>query len=460
MEETIAAITTAPGTAGVGIIRISGSQSAAVADRVFRSKNKTMLAERPTYAVTYGHIYDGKEQLIDEALALTMWEPRSFTGENVVELQCHGGTVVLRKVLELVLRNGARLAEPGEFSKRAFLNGRLDLSQAEAICELITAKTEKGVQAAAVNLVGGISDRVKELRQKIIEITAYLEADIDYPEDDFERLEPAELAARVSVLIQGLEKLLASYENGKIIRDGLKTVLVGRPNVGKSSLLNALLQEKRAIVTNIPGTTRDVIQEYYNLGGIPLILHDTAGLRQTEDEVEKIGVEMTWEVIKEADLILYVIDSTTDYSSEEEEFLQDLPAEKTLVLINKIDLVEEHEENNWQHIQSLNRYPIVYISAKEGLGLNELTEKISQRFTDPDQEINIEPLLTNLRQKEALSHAYESLQSAVGGIMSGLDADFVSIDLRSAWESLGEVSGDTLDDDIIGQIFSQFCLGK
>lgn len=458
MEETIAAITTAPGTAGVGIIRISGPEAAAVADRVFRSKNKKALAERPTYTVTYGHIYGDKEQLIDEALALTMWEPRSFTGENVVELQCHGGSVVLRKILELVLANGARLAEPGEFSKRAFLNGRLDLSQAEAIQELITAKTEKGVQAAARNLVGGISDKVKELRKKVLEITAYLEADIDYPEDDFERLEPEELENRLSVIIEELKKILSSYENGKIIRDGLKTVLAGRPNVGKSSLLNALLQEKRAIVTDIPGTTRDVIQEYYNLGGIPIVLHDTAGLRQTDDEVEKIGVEMTRELIKESDLILYVIDSTSDYGSEDEAHLKELPVEKTLVLVNKIDLLEEHEK--WQLPESLKSYTVVFISAKEGQGLDDLTRIISQMFIEPQSDKGEEPLLTNLRQKEALSQAHNSLQSAVSGIRAGLDADFISIDLRTAWESLGEVTGDTLGDDIIGQIFSQFCLGK
>lgn len=458
MEETIAAITTAPGIAGVGIIRISGSEAAAVADKVFRSKNNKKLIDRRTYTITYGHIYDKNEQLIDEALALTMWGPKSFTGEDIVELQCHGGSVVLHKVLELVLSNGARLATPGEFSKRAFLNGRLDLSQAEAIQELIMAKTEKGVEAAALNLTGGISQKVREVRQKILEIIAFLEADIDYPEDDFDRMEAEEMSAKLLEICKELENILATYQSGKIVREGLKTALIGQPNVGKSSLLNTLLQERRAIVTDIPGTTRDVIQEYYNLAGIPLVLYDTAGLRQTEDEVEKIGVAMTREVIKEADLILYLIDSTRGYCPIDEELLQALPAEKTIVLFNKIDLLAE--QPSWQSEGIASSFTVVSISAKEGLGLEELTKVISQKFMGAKPEGKQEPLLTNIRQKDAIERGLTFIHSALEGVNNGLDSDFISIDLRSAWENLGEISGDTLGEDIIHQIFSQFCLGK
>ncbi len=458
MEDTIAAIVTAPGISGVGIIRISGSLAADIADKVFKGKKGIPLRQRPTYTITYGHIYDENRQLLDEALALTMWGPHSFTGEDVVELQCHGGSVVLRRILELVLANGARLAEPGEFSKRAFLNGRLDLSQAESIMELITAKTEKGVQAAAINLEGGISRIVKELRNMIIDLIAYLEADIDFPEEDFERLEPEQYLIRLEEIEKKLVEVLGSYQSGKIIRDGLKTALIGQPNVGKSSLLNALLQERRAIVTNIPGTTRDVIQEYYNLEGIPLVLYDTAGLRNTEDEVEKIGVAMTWEVISEADLVIYVIDSYVGYSSVDQELLRELPPEKTIVILNKIDLLEDGAIE--QDISELAGYEKVYVSAKEGLGLQDLTRAIKEKFLFQDQLEISEPVLTNVRHKNALLQSLEMVRSAKAGIEAGLDSDFISIDLRSAWETLGEVTGETLDDDIIDKIFSQFCLGK
>jgi len=458
MEDTIAAITTAQGLAGVGIIRVSGSEAAIVAQKVFRSKKGKVLREQPTHTVTYGHIVDEQGQVLDEALALTMWGPHSFTCEDVVELQCHGGTVVLQKTLELLLRNGARLAEPGEFSKRAFLNGRLDLSQAEAIMELITAKTEKGVLAAAGNLEGSISQKVSAVRSKILEITAYLEADIDFPEEEFERLQPEELAERIALIVQEVKDLIASYNSGRIIREGLKTALIGKPNVGKSSLLNALLREKRAIVTDIPGTTRDVIQEYYNLGGIPLVLYDTAGLRDTDDLVEQIGVEKTKEVIKEADLILYVLDSTEGFTQEDRDIVSQLPRQKTLLIINKIDLLDGKDEAIAE-LPDL-AYPPVYISAKERVGLEELEKTIAKMFLQDGGRPSSEPILTNVRQKDALARSLELLESAWTGAREGLSADFISIDLRGAWEILGEISGETLGEDIIDQIFSQFCLGK
>lgn len=458
MEDTIAAITTALGTASVGIIRISGTSAPEIADRVFKGRKQTPLRQKPTFTITYGHIYDENQKLLDEALALAMWGPHSFTGEDVVELQCHGGLVVLRKTLELVLKNGAKLAEPGEFSKRAFLNGRLDLSQAEAIMELITAKTEKAVQAAAENLEGGISRRVKGVRQKTLEIIAYLEADIDFPEEDFVRMAATELEAKITEIEQEIGVLLASYNSGKIIREGLKTALIGKPNVGKSSLLNALLKENRAIVTDIPGTTRDVIQEYYNLGGIPLVLYDTAGLRQTEDLIEKIGVEKSREVIKEADLILYVLDSAEGYTSQDKELLRTLPMPKTLLIINKIDLLTVQERQQLQ--QEMSGYKVVNISAKERIGLENLEGLIKEMFWDEGWDKTERPILTNIRQKEALSRSLEMVENARIGVKEGLAADFTTIDLRSAWEVLGEVTGETLGEDIIDQIFSQFCLGK
>lgn len=458
MDETIAAIITALGTASVGIIRISGNRAPDIAEEVFKSKNKIPLRKRATYTVTYGHIYNENNHLLDEALALTMWGPHSFTGEDVVELQCHGGIVVLRKTLELLLKKGARLAEPGEFSKRAFLNGRLDISQAEAIMELITAKTEKAVGAAACNLEGGISKRVKGMRHKILGVIAYLEADIDFPEDDFIRMTSSELAGNIAEIEQEIRDILQSYNNGKIIREGLKTALIGKPNVGKSSLLNALLKEKRAIVTDIPGTTRDVIQEYYNLGGIPLVLYDTAGLRSTEDVIEKIGVEKTREVIKEADLILYVLDITEGYTKEDQELFRALPPSKTLLIINKIDLLTGQEQDLLQ--QEMIGYQTVYISAKESLGLVELESTIKEMFLQEGWDNSQGPILTNVRQKEALARSLEMIENARLGAVAGLSSDFISIDLRSGWEILGEITGETLGEDIIDQIFSQFCLGK
>lgn len=457
--DTIAAITTAMGAAGVGIIRISGSEAAEVADRVFKSKKGTKIKNTETHRITYGWIVDKSAEYVDEALVLNMWEPHSFTGENVVEIQCHGGMVVLRKVLELVLGAGSRLALPGEFSKRAYLNGKLDITQAEAIMDMVNAKTEVAVKAAANNLQGSISQKVREARSDILLIIAYLEADIDFPEEDIERLPAPELALRISLIEKGLQEMLKTYQSGRIVRDGLKTVLIGKPNVGKSSLLNALLKEKRAIVTDVPGTTRDLIEQYYNLRGIPLILIDTAGLRKTEDLVEKLGVERTKETISEADLILYLLDVTKGATNEDIETVKQLPVENTIVLVNKIDLLTKNISEE-ELKDKLGQYKALFISAKESVGLDELEAGIYQMVFEQGLEISDKPYLSNARQKEAIERAYLFIKTAAEGAGQEMPSDFISIDLRSAWETLGEVTGETLGEDIIDQIFSKFCLGK
>lgn len=459
IEDTIAAITTVLGPSSVGIIRISGPDAVKIADKVFLGKRKIKLENRPTYTVTYGKILDEEGKMVDEALALVMRGPKSFTGEDVVEIQCHGGMMVLRKTLELVIVAGARLAEPGEFSKRAFLNGRLDLSQAEAIMDIINAKTETAVQAAANNLQGTILRRVREISQKILEVNAYLEADIDFPEEDFYRLTTDELNNNILAIEKDIQEILDTYKSGRIIREGLKTVLIGKPNVGKSSLLNALLNERRAIVSDVPGTTRDTIEEYYNLGGIPLVLIDTAGIRATEDIVERMGVEKTREVIQKADLILYVMDVSAGVTKEDLTYLQDFPSEKLLIIINKVDLMEE-KKTEQKIREELKEYKVLFISAKEGIGLKELENGIKQMFFEEKLEINEKPFLSNVRQKDALEKAKQAVVSARQSVEEQMPSDFVSIDLRQAWGLLGEVTGDTLDEDIIDQIFSQFCLGK
>lgn len=459
MDDTIAAIITPIGAASVGIIRISGPQAVVIADKVFHSSRGLEIQESPTHRVIYGKITDEEETMVDEALALVMRGPKSFTGEDVIELHCHGGMVVLRKALELVLRAGARMAEPGEFSKRAFLNGRMDISQAEAIMDIINAKTEKAVLAAANNLEGTIAREVRRLRNKLLEIIAYLEADIDFPEEDIARLNQEEIYIQISTVEKDLAEILLTYRSGRIVREGLKTALIGKPNVGKSSLLNALLKEKRAIVTDVPGTTRDIIQEYYNLGGIPLILIDTAGLSNTEDIVEKMGVEKTKEVMAEADLILYVFDIKQGVTSEDISTIRSLPRGKVLLLVNKIDLLEEGGEEESIR-KMLEGYEVIFISAKENLGLQELEEGISRMFFDEGVEIKNRPFLTNTRQKDALDKARVAVINAREALKEQMPADFISIDLRQAWVMMGEVTGETLDEDIIDLIFSKFCLGK
>lgn len=463
LDDTIAAISTAYGPAGIGIIRISGFLAAQIADKVFRSKKGIKLQEQDTYRVAYGYIIDKDGSILDEALALTMWAPHSFTGENIVELQCHGGIIALKKALDLLLAEGARLADPGEFSKRAFLNGRLDLSQAEAIMDVINAKTETGLKAAANNLQGFLAQEIKQCRQEILEVIAYLEADIDFPEEDIERLNQTEIQARLYKTGEKIRRILQTFQEGRIVREGLKTVLIGKPNVGKSSLLNTILQAKRAIVTDIPGTTRDTIEEYYNLGGIPLVLVDTAGIRYTEDTVEKMGVEKTREVSKEADLLLYLLDLTTGITAEDEEFLQELPREKVIILVNKIDLWPNEKtgrEQEQQLRQRLTGFRVLFVSATEKIGINDLEKEIKELFFTQGLEIKNEAFLTNIRHKRALDTALEALESARQGVLAGTPSDFISIDLQNSLASLGEITGETMDDEIINRIFAQFCLGK
>lgn len=459
MEDTIAAIATAPAPAGVGIIRISGGGAVEIADRVFAGKRNVKLKDRAAFTVSYGHILDRKGRTFDEALALVMRQPHSYTGEDVIELQCHGGSVVLQQVLELVLQAGARMAEPGEFSKRAFLNGRLDLSQAEAIMDLITSKTGAAAQTAMGNLQGNISERVRTIAGGIMEVMAYLEADIDFPEEDFLRLNEQEVAERLSRLEADMETLLRTYQGGRIMREGLKTVLAGRPNAGKSSLLNTILQEERAIVTDIPGTTRDTIEEYYNLGGIPLLLIDTAGIRETSDKIEKIGVARTRELVAAADIVLYVIDIMEGVQADDLAFLRGLPSQKVLVLFNKID-IKGMEQKEADCREKLADYQVLFISALESTGIAELEKAIARKFFAQGELDTRQAILTNVRQKDKIEKALAAVTNAREALQNGVPADLADIDLKQALLYLGEVTGETVSEDIIDEIFARFCLGK
>jgi tRNA modification GTPase len=459
ISDTIAAIITAMGAAGVGIIRISGPDALEIGNSVYQGK--TNLLDSPSHKVVYGKVYDYKEsKVIDEALFLIMREPKTFTGEDVVEIQCHGGMVPVRKVLELVLRSGARLAECGEFSKRAFLNGKLDLAQAESIMDIVNSKTEKGLEVAVNQLYGNLSSLINEARYELLRLIAFIEADIDFPDDDIERLSPSEQLEQLVEVKNKLKNILKTSQKGKIIREGLKVTIVGKPNVGKSSLLNALLKESKAIVTDIPGTTRDVIEEYINLGGIPIKLIDTAGIRETDNIVEKIGVERTKEFIKKADLVLYVFDVSEGLSDEDLEIIKsyknDIPS---IFIVNKIDL--DFQRENLEKIKTIiGIEELIMVSAKENIGLETLEEKIIDLFFAGNMNVSDSAIVSNARHVQALQLAIDHLSSAINTLENQLPGDFVVIDIRSSWEYLGKITGDTIEDDILDQIFSQFCLGK
>ena len=458
MEDTIAAVVTAAGESSVGIIRLSGADALKIASNVYHGKAD--LINAPSHTIHYGHVYDHKnDKIIDEALFMLMRGPRSFTGEDVVEIQCHGGILVVRNVLQLVLANGARLAEQGEYSKRAFLNGRLDLAQAESIMDIVQAKTERGVDLALSQLQGSLSGMVKELRADLLELVAFIQADIDYPDDDIERLTPEEYQSRVANLKEQIASVLQNAQKGKIIRDGLRVVIAGKPNVGKSSLLNALLGQERAIVTDIPGTTRDVIEEYINLNGIPLKIVDTAGIRETDNVVEQIGVDKAQQFVKHADLVLYVVDALQGLTEEDTQMLDEIKNQHVIYLMNKSD-VGITDEARAAFADAIGGAPVLEISAREKLGLDQLEQRIMDLFFSGTLEVQNDIMVTNVRHIQILEESAAHMEGFLTGLMLGMSVDFLVIDLQNAWEKLGKITGETVEEDLLDQIFSKFCLGK
>ena len=458
-DDTISAIATAIGEGGIGIIRISGSKAMAIAGKLFISKSGKTVDSLLSHQVMYGHIIDpASGETVDEAIQLIMRAPRSYTCEDVVEIHCHGGPVPLKRILDLTLVQGARLADPGEFTKRAFLNGRLDLAQAEAVIDIIRSKTDASLKVAVGNLSGQLSEQVRALRHAVLRMIAQLEAAIDFPEEDIEEAAAADVAQLIVEAKSRLTTLLATAQTGRILREGLATVIIGKPNVGKSSLLNALLREKRAIVTDIPGTTRDIIEEYVNIGGIPLKIIDTAGIRDTADVVEKIGVERAKALVEQADLILLLLDSSAPLSPEDRAVLELLPGKQAIVLINKSDLPARLETEEVEKYTGGRLVLKISVAREEGLAALEqaIVDMVYGGQVSPGEAA----FVNNVRHSAALRAALERLNDAEATIEAGMPSDCIVVDLRAAWEKLGEVTGDTVGEDIIDQIFTQFCIGK
>lgn len=457
-SETIAAISTAVGNSGIGIIRISGEEALAVADQIYRGKGDKKLADQPSHTIHYGFICDGDE-VIDEVLVSIMRGPRSFTAEDTVEINCHGGVYAVKRVLDTVIKYGARPAAPGEFTKRAFLNGRIDLSQAEAVIDVIQSKNEYALKSSVSQLKGSIHKKIKEIRQRILYQIAFIESALDDPEHISLEEYPEKLRLETEELLGQVGRLIDSADNGRMMREGIETVILGKPNAGKSSLLNTLLGESRAIVTDIAGTTRDVLEETITLNGITLNIFDTAGIRQSEDIVERIGVEKAKEKAQNADLIIYVVDSSTDTDENDREIIRVLKDKKVIVLLNKSDLDQKTTEESIRGLTQ-KEYPVISISAKEHTGIELLEQKIKEMFYHGEISFNDEIYITNARQKASLSEAAESLKKVIESIRTGMPEDFYSIDLMSAYEALGEITGEAVGEDLVNEIFGRFCMGK
>ncbi len=454
--DTIAAIATSMSSSGIGIIRISGEDAVTITEKIFRMKNGKKLSEMPTHTIHYGHICDG-EEVIDEVMVLLMRGPKSYTREDTVEIDCHGGVYVMRRVLETVIRYGARPAEPGEFTKRAFLNGRIDLSQAESVIDVIHAKNEFALKSSMKQLSGSVSNAIKEIRGTVLHEIAFIESALDDPEHISLDGYPEQLQGIVEEVSRKIEKLLSTSDNGKILKEGISTVIVGKPNAGKSSLLNTLLGEERAIVTDIAGTTRDVLEEQINLNGIILNIIDTAGIRDTEDVVEKIGVDKAKKYVKDADLIIYVVDSSTELDENDFEIMELLRDKTAVVLMNKSDL---QPVTTAEEVKSHLDKTVISISAKEQVGIDTLEETIKELFFHGEVTFNDEVYITNIRHKTALQEALNSLHLVVQSIRDGMPEDFYSIDLMNAYEELGSIVGEAVEDDLVNEIFSKFCMGK
>ncbi|MBU3157457.1 tRNA uridine-5-carboxymethylaminomethyl(34) synthesis GTPase MnmE [Clostridium estertheticum] len=454
--DTIAAISTSIGEGGISIIRISGDKAINIVDSIFVGNNNRKLNDFKSYTMRYGHIIDKNGVRLDEVIISYMKGPKSFTAEDTIEVNCHGGVVGTNRILQEIIRSGARIAEPGEFTKRAFLNGRIDLSQAEAVMDIIRAKTELSMKSALMQSEGSISREIKNVRNKLLSVIAHIEVTVDYPEEDIEDVTANEVREEVTLIISEIDMLLSTADEGKILREGLSTVIVGKPNVGKSSLLNALVKEKRAIVTDVPGTTRDAIEEYISIEGIPVKIVDTAGIRETDDIVEKIGVETSKQKIDEADLVILMLDSSMDLSREDIEIIDYIKEKKYIVLLNKSDLGGKIDISELRNLKS--KY-ITDISIKTGFGLDDLKNNIKDLFFNG--EIKTEGVfVTNNRHKQSLIRAKENLESSLNALEYTEAIDLASIDIRNAWMNLGEITGEALDEDIIHKIFSEFCLGK
>lgn len=457
-EDTIAAISTAPGEGGIGIVRLSGPEAVEIAKSIFRARRGDW-ADDGSHRLIYGHIHDQDGSIVDEVLVGYMRAPHTYTREDVVEINCHGGVVPLRKTLELALASGARLAQPGEFSKRAFLNGRLDLAQAESVIDVIRSKTEAGLKLAVSQLKGGLSQRIAGLQDRLLGLLAQVEANIDFPEDDLEDATGQSIISSSEELLNELGGLIRGADTGKIYREGLSTIIIGRPNVGKSSLLNSLLRENRAIVTDVPGTTRDIIEEFINIRGIPLKIVDTAGLRETEDKVERIGVEKTREMIGQADLVLLVLDAARGLEEGDLAIVNTIGDKKAVFLINKADVKEQRIDENEVERLAEGR-PVLWISAETGQGLEDLEDKIVEMVLGGQVAASDAVLVASVRHKQALEKASWHLREAVAGVRGSLPVDVVAIDIRAAWEALGEITGSTVTEDLLDRIFKDFCIGK
>ena len=456
-KDTIAAIATGMSNGGIGIIRISGQEALDVAERVFYPKGAgKSIRELPGYSALFGEIRDGKT-VVDEAVCLVMLAPNSYTTENVVELQCHGGIVLLQKVLELVLRSGARAAEPGEFTKRAFLGGRIDITQAEAVMDLISAKNELAVRSSVGQLKGNLSRQIKDLRSMLLQALAYIESALDDPENYSLDGYSGQLQMQTERAVEQIDKLLQTAEEGKMIREGIRTVILGKPNVGKSSLLNQMLGEERAIVTEVAGTTRDTLEEAATIQDIPLTIIDTAGIHDTVDIVEKIGVDKAKNSIRNADLILYVVDGARPLDKDDEQIMSLLNQQKVIIIINKIDQAQVVDKL-W--ITNQISAPVVELSAKTGEGIHALKKCLADMFFHGTLSVNDQVYITNLRHKQALTEARESLTRVLEGIQQKMPEDFLTIDLTAAYEQLGYMLGEALGDDLADAIFSKFCMGK
>ncbi|MEY9971658.1 tRNA modification GTPase [Lysinibacillus sp. RC46] len=458
--DTIAAISTPMGEGAIAIVRLSGDEAVAIADKIFRSPGGKSLATKASHTIHYGHLVDPKtNEVVEEVMLSLMRGPKTFTREDVIEINCHGGLVSVNRVLKLALTNGARLAEPGEFTKRAFLNGRIDLSQAEAVMDLIRAKTDRAMNVALGQMDGKLSRLIGDLRQALLETLAQVEVNIDYPEyDDVEEMTVPVLVEKCTWVRNEIIKLLQTSSQGKILREGLSTVILGRPNVGKSSLLNSLVQENKAIVTDIAGTTRDIIEEYVNVRGVPLRLVDTAGIRETEDIVERIGVERSREALRGADLILFVLNYAEELTVEDERLFETIQAMDYIVIVNKTDLPQKIDVARVKELAGNHR--VVTTSLLQEEGIAELEEAIAALFFEGQIEAGDLTYVSNARHIALLHQAQATVEDALAGAQAGVPVDMVQIDVTRTWEILGEIIGDTVQESLINQLFSQFCLGK